>query len=132
MLHTQLELEAEVGIEQVKRFPPPLPIHSESLRHQRHAVSYISNIPIIKHFRRFVKPRQYAPINHPVLSNYSAKTRSLALSLALIPSALSYCAVSLREFYPTQESGTCKVNPRKSIRLIDKDAEEEGGAVGGH
>jgi hypothetical protein len=78
-----LELEARVGIGQVRRFSPLLFIHSEHLRHQRHAASYASNAPIVKHFRRLVKPRQYALTTHPVLSNYLAKTRSLALSLAL-------------------------------------------------
>jgi hypothetical protein len=49
----------------------------------------LSNMPIVRHFRRFVKPRHYASTNHPILTNYSLITRSLALSLALISDVLS-------------------------------------------
>jgi len=82
--HTRLGLEARVGIGQVRCFPPSLPIHFQHLRHQRHAASCVSNTPILKYFRRFVKPHNYAPTNHPILTNYSLITRLLALSLALI------------------------------------------------
>jgi hypothetical protein len=78
-----LKLVPEAGLEQVEHFSPAFAIHSQHLRHQRHAASYVSNTPIIKHFHRFVKSGYYAPINHPVLTNYSVKTRSLALSLEL-------------------------------------------------
>jgi hypothetical protein len=81
LLHTQLELEARVGIGQVRALSAVFKTHPQCLRHQRHAASKLSNIPIDRHFRRVVKPRYYAPINHRILSNYSAKTRLLALSL---------------------------------------------------
>jgi hypothetical protein len=57
--------------------------HPQFPRHQRHAASKLSNIPIVRHFRRYVKTCYYAATNHLVLRNYPAKTRSLALSLAL-------------------------------------------------
>jgi hypothetical protein len=83
LLHTQLGMEAGVGIEQVWALSAISNAHPQRLRHQRHAASYASNIPIIKDFRRFVKLSHYAPTNHPVLRNYSAKTPSLAISLAI-------------------------------------------------
>jgi hypothetical protein len=81
LLRTQLELEARVGIEQVWALYAISKAHPQCLRHQRHSASKLSNSPMVRHFRRFVKPRYYTPTNHPVLRNYSAKTRSLALSL---------------------------------------------------
>jgi hypothetical protein len=76
-----IELEAGVGIGQVWPLSAVSNPHPQRLRHQRHAASCASNIPIIKDFRRFVKLRHYAPTNHPILTNYSFITRSLALSL---------------------------------------------------
>jgi hypothetical protein len=83
LLHTQLELEAGVGIGQVWPLSAVSNPHPQRLRHQRHAASCASNIPTIKDFRCFVKLRHYAPTNHPILTNYTFITRSLALSLAL-------------------------------------------------
>jgi hypothetical protein len=76
-------VEARVGIGQVWPLSAVSNPHPQRLRHQRHAASCASNIPIIKDFRRFVKLRHYAATNHPILTNYSFITRSLALSLAL-------------------------------------------------
>jgi hypothetical protein len=79
----KLKLVPEAGLEQVWALSAISNAHPQCLRHQRHAASKLSNVPKIRHFRRFVKPCYYAPTNHPVLRSYSAKTRSLALSLAL-------------------------------------------------
>jgi hypothetical protein len=83
LLHTHQNLEAGVGIEQVWALSAISKVHPQCLRHQRHAASKLSNVPIVRRFRRFVKPCDYTPTNHPLLRNDSAKTRSLALSLAL-------------------------------------------------
>jgi hypothetical protein len=83
----KLKLVPEAGLGQVRALSAVSKTHPQCLRHQRHAASKLSNIPIDRHFRRVVKPRYYAPINHRILSNYSAKTRLLALSLALFPSS---------------------------------------------
>jgi hypothetical protein len=72
----------EAGLGQVGALSAISKAHPQCLHHQRHAASKLSNIPMLRHFRRFVKPRYYAPTNHSLLTNYSAKTRSLALSLA--------------------------------------------------
>ena len=77
------ELEARVGIGQVWPLSAVSNPHPQRLRHQRHAASCASNIPIIKDFRRFVKLRHYAPNTNQLLTKYSFTTRSLALSLAL-------------------------------------------------
>jgi hypothetical protein len=83
MLIANKLLDARGGIGQVWALSAVFKPHPQRLRHQRHTASCASNIPVIKDFRRFVKFRHYALINHPLLSNYSVKTRSLALSLAL-------------------------------------------------
>jgi hypothetical protein len=88
LLHTQLELEARVGIGLVGALSAISNAHPQCLRHQRHAASKLSNTPIVRHFRRFVKPFYYASTNHQVLRYYSAKTRALALSLALFAAFL--------------------------------------------
>lgn len=76
-------VEARVGIGQVWALSAVSNAYPQGLRHQRHPASKLSNIPIVRHFRRYVKPRYYAPTTPPLLSNYSVKTHSLALSLAL-------------------------------------------------
>jgi hypothetical protein len=81
--HMRLKLEAGVGIGQVWPLSAVSNPHPQRLRHQRHAASCASNIPIIKDFRRFVKLRHYAPNTNQLLTKYSFTTRSLALSLAL-------------------------------------------------
>ena len=49
-------VEARVGIEQVWVLSAISNAYPQRLRHQRHAASCISNTPIIKDFRRFVRP----------------------------------------------------------------------------
>ena len=83
LFHSEKGMEARVRIGQVWLLSAASNPHPQRLRHQRHAASCASNIPIIKDFRRFVKLRHYAPTNHPILTNYSFITCSLALSLAL-------------------------------------------------
>jgi hypothetical protein len=74
----------EAGLGQVWALSAISNAHPQLPHHQRHDASCVSNNPTIKHFRRFVKSRYNEPTNPPVLNNYSAKTRPLALSLALI------------------------------------------------
>jgi len=79
----------EAGLGQIGALSAISNAHPQCLRHQRHAASKLSNTPILRHFCRLVKPCYYAATNHPILRNYSAKTRSLALSLALNPTCIS-------------------------------------------
>jgi hypothetical protein len=87
-VNQQVKLVPEAGLGQIGALSANSNSHPQRLRHQRQAASCESNTPIIKHFHRFVKSGYYAPINHPVLSNYSLTTRSLALSLELLSSFL--------------------------------------------
>jgi hypothetical protein len=45
----------EAGLEQVRALSALSKAHPQCLRHQRHAASKLSNIRMVRHFRRFVK-----------------------------------------------------------------------------
>ncbi len=65
-------IEAKVGFEQVWPLSAVSNPHPQRLRHQRHAASCASNIPIIRHFCVIVK-------HQTLLSQYQSNTHQLLI-----------------------------------------------------